>query len=179
MKKKAEVATRLALVLISVLIASCDSEKEPEENAGVSEQPSAENAAATTVLPEEPTWGRAIVTGDVSHLIAFEEKFKEVLGDSNLEAHLIGCELCDKLSASPPPDNLVYIFPREHEDIFSIFGEAWDATQTSQGDKTFSLLIDGDVPEPDCPAIPAGCRALPPCSDGCGKKGPPVNCGFC
>ena len=187
MKKGAEISTRLVLVLIAMLIASCTkkgggSEEQVGEKAGGSEQPPAENAALATDLPENPTWGRAIVTGAPSELSAFEQKFKEVLGDSDLEQHLIGCtEGCDKLSSGPPPSQLVYVFPREHQDILSIFGKAWDATQTPDRDpdKGFVLQIDAKVPEADCPAVPSGCRALPPCSDGCGKKGPPVNCGFC
>ena len=186
MRKRAEMATCLALVLSSVLIASCaenggGSEEPLGENAGGSEQPAAGSAALATDLPENPTWGRAIVTGDLSELSPCEQKFKEVLGDSNLEAHLIGCtEGCDRLSSGPPPTQLVYVFPREHQDILSIFGKAWDATQTPDGDpdKSCVLQIDAKVPEADCPTVPSGCQPLAPCSDGCGKRLPP-NCGYC
>lgn len=165
MIKKAEIATGLAIVLVSALMTGC-----------AKKEPIAENKTVGTGS-EELTWGRATVTGDVQGLKAFDDKVKEALGDTDLEAHLIRCvEGCDKLSESQPPAQLVYYFSREH---LSIFGNAWDAGQTAVGDALlFKLLIDRDIPMPDCP-VKAGCQPIYTCSDWCGKKGPPVNCNFC
>ena len=164
MRKRAEMATRLAIVLISLPMTACGSDQPPAETETVAQ------------ASDDLTWGRAIVTGDVSVLTVFEQQLKTVLGDPNLEAQLIRCsEGCDKLSDSPPPTRLVYFFSREH---LATFANAWHATQTSEGDPEFSLQIDANVPPPDCP-VKVGCQGLPNCSDGCGKRGPPVNCNFC
>ena len=168
MKSRAEIATRVALIVIPLFVAAC---------AGSGAKP-----ASNAILSDDPTWGKAIVTNaaDPGHLAQFHEKFKEVLGDSDLEAHQIGCtEGCDKFSTSPPPNRLVYIFPREHKDILLMFGRAWDATVASTGDKGLTLQFDGDVPEPDCGAPrPQPCQSMPYCSDGCGRKSPP-SCSIC
>lgn len=123
-------------------------------------------------IPDEPTWGRAIVIGTLSDLKDFEQKFKEVLGDSNLWKHQIGCtEGCAQLADVIPPPRLVYVFPREHRKIFAHFGTAWDVTQRIRRDNAFKITIDGDVPPPDCGLPhPQPCQPMSFCSDGCGRK---------
>jgi hypothetical protein len=190
MKEKTDLTSRLAIVLISVLIASCGEQpdrsapvsgQQPSgESAAVSEQPTAGNAAVGSFPTEESTWAKATVAnGDMEHLQTFDQKLKELLGDSNLEAHGIRCsEGCEALSGSTAPEQLVYFFPRE---ALLIFEQAWDATQTSKGSEEFSITIDAKVPATDCPSVPpapTGCRPVPGCSDGCGRVSP-VSCTFC
>ena len=116
------------------------------------------------------------MTGDVEGLRVFDQKLKEAL-----EANLIRCvKGCDKLSPSEtePPANLEYYFSREH---LSKIGDAWDAGQAAVGDASlFTLVIDAKYIRMDCPSTPTGCRPIPTCSDGCGKKTLlTINCGYC
>jgi hypothetical protein len=152
MKTTKTVAVRLGLVMVSALIIA------GEHN--------------TAVGAGAPTWTQAIVTGTVADLTAFEKNFREVLGYSDLEAHQIGCTIgCNKLGTNAPPQRLVYVFPRELNDILVIFAQAWDVSQRETNSTALKLVYDPNVPPPTCGLPhPQPCQSMPYCADGCGRK---------
>jgi len=194
MKVRAKAASGLALVLGFAAIASYG--QNPAEQAAGAEQAADPAITAKTKyaakgdygIPENPTWGRAIVASNqVSDLIAFEQEFKDVLGSTDLEEHWIGCVLgCAELSSTPPPKTLEYVFALEHQDIFNIFGKAWDNTEKTavpKVDPDFRITFKAHRSPAVCPypPHPQPCKDMPICSDSCGRKdalGIP-RCGLC
>ena len=176
----------LALLLTSALLASCDNGKDVEAPVEPTPQaaeappgPAPEPSTAASYTPlDEPTWGRAEVTGQQAHLVIFESKFKELSGLSDadaMEAVQIGCTRgCAGLPPETPP-LLEYIFPREYPNILSIFGQAWDATQREGKDPNLNLIVNAAIPTKDCtgPDNPAPCMYMPYCPiDRCGWAPP-------
>jgi hypothetical protein len=171
----------LALLLTSVLLASCDNGKKAEtpEPAPQADEappgPTPESSASTADYApvDDPTWGRAIVTGAKPHRDLFESKFREVSGLNDADAMAAMQIGCTRGCQGLPPETqplLEYIFPREYPNILSIFGQAWDATQLVVGDADFSLSFDAAIPAKDCgPPEPQPCQSMPYCpGDRCG-----------
>jgi hypothetical protein len=123
---------------------------------------------------EDANFIKAIVQGEPAHLKQFDENLRNALGFSDLEAHLMGCtEGCDKLGGLPPPERLVYVFPRELRGILGKFGKAWDTTQKAVKDPDFMLMFNASIPPPVCtgPQNPPPCQSMPFCAqDACGRK---------
>jgi hypothetical protein len=129
-------------------------------------------------------WGRATIVGGPSGLEMFDAALKHVMGVTDLEMNQIGCEGCEKLAdEDKPPTQLVYIFPRQRHDIYSMFMEAWNATQSSSGNQAMTIEFKGVHDERTvCPEPPPpGCKNMSYCPyDQCGKYPPvPGGCGLC
>ena len=172
MTQKTQQTARFALALTLAFIASCDGTSTPP-TPPPSSAPSTASEPSGPVGPwvDEATWANAIVLSDsVTDLAAFEQKFKEVLGDADLEAHQIGCiEGCDKLT-DPSTQRLKYVFPRELQGVFDVFGKTWDAVEKVNHNPMFTLQYDGGVGPSDCTTHPQPCQSMPFCSDRCGRK---------
>jgi hypothetical protein len=128
-------------------------------------------------------WGRATVVGGPSGLEMFDAALKQVLGVTNLEMNQIGCEGCEILAdedSESPPTQLVYLFPRQRHQIYSIFMEAWDATESANGNQSITIKFESLHTRTVCPnPVPPGCRNLSYCPyDQCGKT-PPGTCASC
>ena len=161
MKSKAGLFNRIAVGLASIFVVACT---------GLSEQPKAANESSTAT-PTTTTWTQALVNGQVADLKKFDEKFRESLGLSDLEANQIGCVTgCDQF-LNPTLKQLVYVFPREYPEILSHFGKAWAATKSPDPD--FTLAFDGNVVPSDCDnpiQDPPPCQSMPFCAiDRCGR----------
>ena len=190
MGKKAETDYWVTILVVLALATVSGCRKESEEQAPASPQAAvtpAETAQTIPppggfVIPDEPTFANAIVvSSQKDDLVAFEQKFKDVLGDTDLEAHAIGCVGCSELSSGSPPA-LTYTFVQEHPDIFNTFVQAWRDTQKDAKDALYNLSFNADFPGVVCtaPQHPQPCSVWYPCPDDCGRLvGSVYSCSAC
>jgi hypothetical protein len=172
MKNNAELVGRLMLVIVCALSASCGQK--------AAQQASTQLAQTDFGIPENPTWARAVIGSSQNQdLAAFAQKFTDLLGDTDLEKHLMGCTGCEQTSSSTSLGKLEYVFALEHTNILQIFGEAWATTRSTAADPDYSIKINANEPPAVCdaPAHPAPCQFMPFCSDACGRR--TGGCGAC
>lgn len=102
---------------------------------------------------------------NLARLKAYHQALQDVTGVTDLLDQYIGCIGCDKLTTSPP-DQLKYIFYREHVGNMHAFTRAMRRVQASPlGDLDFTLTYDTkNPPGPDCPS-PCGYKAI--CAQQC------------
>ena len=177
MRTKTKVMWRLATVSVLALGAACGSNQEPTEESPEVAQAEAPSAVANTAadtatadpggynIPDSPTWAYAIVASNQKDdLIRYEQKFKDVLGDTDLEAHAIGCDGCAELSSAAPPATLKYVFAQEHPNIFGTFAQAWQETMDAAVDREYRLTFKDNVPGAVCnaPQHPSPCSVWYP-----------------
>lgn len=167
MKYKAGLINGMAVGLASIFVASCNGSA---------------NEPTVAPMPTTTTWTQALINGQAGDLKKFDEKFRQSLELSDLEANQIGCvEGCDQF-LNPALKQLVYVFPHEYPEIFSHIGKAWAATQSADGDFSYAIKLNGEEMECDNPVNdPPPCTSMPFCAiDRCGRmvSGKP-NCSIC
>lgn len=95
----------------------------------------------------------------VNRLKAYYKALQDVVGVENLELQYIGCADCVRLETNPPPNELAFIFYRQHRVDFYAFIAAFERVQASpNASPDFSLTFDAKAP-------PAGAcsRPIPTC----------------
>ena len=96
---------------------------------------------------------RAVVTSNppdansVARLQAYYAAMQDLVGATDLEGQFIGCIGCARLSSAPPPNELVFIFFREHRVDLYAFITAWERVQASSvASPAFTLRFDTEPP---------------------------------
>jgi len=120
---------------------------------------------------------RAVVTNEppdadsLARLNAYYRAMQDLVGLADLEGQFIGCIGCARLSASPPPDELTFIFFREHRVDLYAFIAAWERVQASPiGSRVFTLRFDTKPPpSAACTHPPPACYPISSCvsTDSC------------
>jgi hypothetical protein len=131
---------------------------------------------------QEPPAANAVVKGPERRLAEFHQNLLGYLSTSNLDDAAIVCnrddspKTCEQLSPTGGTTRVVtYTFFRDYERLMA-FALAWGKLQTKQKDKFVTILLNNDIPPPDCAALTQPCVSGPFCrlTPGCDKVyGPP------
>ncbi len=102
---------------------------------------------------------------NLDRLKAYYKALQDLVGVANLEEQYIGCIECASLSTSPPPNELTFIFYRQHRVDLYAFITAFERVQASPiGDRNFTLSFDAKAPPaPACSQPPPTCYPAPAC----------------
>jgi hypothetical protein len=133
------------------------------------------SGCATWVPPSNPSYGEAIIVGDIVRRTAFENRIAVVFKDFESTNAYLNCVqglLANCERVPPAGDNrLIYRFIREYPKIFHKFGMVWHKVQLGLGDGSPGLLLTfKSVGVADCTKV--GCPNNPLCSDSCGRPCP-------
>lgn len=118
----------------------------------------------------------------LDRLKAYFQAMQNLVGVTNLEDQYIGCIECASLSTSPPPNELTFIFYRQHRVDLYAFITAFERVQASAiRDPNFTLSFDAKAPpSAACTRPPPTCYPAPACPvTGCDANRSAPGCQTC